>query len=102
MASVVQIILNVVQALLWLYVVVLWGRIVLDLVQSVVRHWRPRGFLLVVAEIVYTITDPPVRFFRRVLPPLRMGPVALDLSVSIVMLICILGAVIVSAFAIPG
>jgi len=101
-ASVVQIILNVVQALLWLYVVVLWGRIVLDLVQSVVRHWRPRGFLLVVAEIVYTITDPPVRFFRRVLPPLRMGPVALDLSVSIVMLICILGAVIVSAFAIPG
>lgn len=101
MASVVQIVLNVVQVLLWLYVVVLWGRVVLDLVQSVARHWRPRGLLLVVAEIVYTITDPPVRFFRRVLPPLRMGPVALDLSVSVVMLVCILGAVIVGAFAVP-
>jgi hypothetical protein len=44
------------------------------------REWRPRGFGLVLAELVFTVTDPPLRFFRRLLPPLRLGPVALDLG----------------------
>ena len=44
------------------------------------RGFRPTGALLVVFEIVFTITDPPMRFLRRFIPPLRLGGVAIDLS----------------------
>ena len=59
---------------LWLFFILLIARLVLDYVQMFARSWRPRGPLLIVAEIVYTITDPPIRFFRRLVPPLRIGP----------------------------
>ncbi|OJX62094.1 MAG: hypothetical protein BGO95_00160 [Micrococcales bacterium 73-13] len=95
---VVQIVLRVVHVLLILYLVVLWARIILDLVQAVSRQWRPKGFVLVLAEIVYTTTDPPIRGLRRVIPPLRVGPVAIDFSVVIVMLAVIVLMSIVGAF----
>jgi YggT family protein len=65
---------------LWLFFVLLLVRLVLDYVQMFARSWRPRGVLLVLAEITYTITDPPLRALRRVIPPLRLGGIALDLS----------------------
>ena len=65
---------------LWLFFVLLIARLVLDYVQMFARSWRPSGPLLVVAEIVYTITDPPLRALRRVIPPLRIGSISLDLS----------------------
>nr|WP_255524939.1 YggT family protein [Herbiconiux sp. VKM Ac-1786] len=74
-----------------LYFFLMWGRFILDLVRTVRRDWRPTGALLVVAEVAYTVTDPPIRFFRRIIPPLRVGPVALDFGWSIVMLIVIIG-----------
>ena len=42
--------------------------------------WRPRGILMPLAEIIYTLTDRPLSFVRKFVPPLRLGPVALDLS----------------------
>ncbi|PCN46615.1 hypothetical protein Csp2054_16380 [Curtobacterium sp. 'Ferrero'] len=75
---------------LLLYIIVLWGRFVLDLVQTFNRQWRPRGALLVVADVAYTVTDPPIRFVRRLLPPMRMGPVALDFGWTIVLLVAII------------
>jgi YggT family protein len=66
--------------LLWLYFVLLIGRLILDYVQLFARSWRPSGPMLVVAEAVYTTTDPPLRALRRVIPPLRLGSVSLDLS----------------------
>ena len=65
---------------LWLFLVLLIARLVLDYIQMFARSWRPSGPLLVVAEIVYTITDPPLNALRRVIPPLRIGQVSLDLS----------------------
>jgi YggT family protein len=44
------------------------------------RSFRPTGVLLVLFEVVFTITDPPMRFLRRFIPPLRLGGIALDLS----------------------
>jgi YggT family protein len=44
------------------------------------RNFRPTGVLLVLFEVVFTITDPPMRFLRRFIPPLRLGGIALDLS----------------------
>ena len=65
---------------LWLFLVLLIARLVLDYIQMFARSWRPTGPLLVLAEIVYTITDPPLKALRRVIPPLRIGQVSLDLS----------------------
>ena len=74
-----------------MYFLVLWGRFIVDLVRGVNRAWRPQGFLLVMVEFVYTLTDPPVRFFRRLVPPLRIGPIALDFGFTLTMLCCIVG-----------
>jgi len=72
--------------LLWVFLALLWVRFIVDWVQVFARSWTPRGVLLLLLETVYTITDPPINALRRVIPPLRIGTVALDLSFLIVML----------------
>ncbi|GAA1842142.1 YggT family protein [Brevibacterium marinum] len=69
-----------------LYVYVLLARVVLDLVQVFSRDWKPSGFLLVLAEIVYTLTDPPLRLLRKVIPPLRLGQISLDLGFIVLLI----------------
>lgn len=68
-----------------IYIVIMWGRLILDYVQLFARQWRPRGFMLVVAETVYTLTDPPIKAVRKVIPPLRLGNIAIDLGWMIIM-----------------
>ena len=65
---------------LWIYLLILIGRMIFTWVQTFSRSWTPTGFLLVIAETVFTLTDPPLRFLRRYIRPLRIGSVALDLS----------------------
>ena len=72
---------------LYLYLLVLFGRLILSWVQVFSRDWRPRGPVLVVAEGIYTLTDPPLNALRKVLPPLRIGGVALDLAFFVLILI---------------
>lgn len=64
----------------FLYFLVLIGRVVFDWIRIFAKEWRPRGAALLVAEPVYTLTEPPLRALRKVIPPLRLGGVALDLS----------------------
>lgn len=66
--------------LLLLYMLVLIIRLVLDWIQVFARSWRPTGIVLVLANLVYSLTDPPLRFLRRFIPPLRLGHVQLDLG----------------------
>jgi YggT family protein len=70
----------------FLFFIVLLGRLVLDWVQAFARDWRPRGPALVVAEVVYTITDPPLKALRKVIPPLQLGSLRLDLAFLVLML----------------
>ncbi|KQW53322.1 hypothetical protein ASC77_03280 [Nocardioides sp. Root1257] len=76
----------VVEIVLWFFIALLWIRFVVDWVQIFARSWTPRGVLLVLLEVVYSITDPPIKALRRVIPPLRIGSVTLDLSFLIVMI----------------
>ncbi len=77
-----------------LYLVVLaffllmFVRLILDWVQVFAREWRPRGVMLVIAEATYTVTDPPLRAVRRVIPPLSIGGLRLDLAFLLLMLLC--------------
>ena len=75
---------GLIEGLLWFFIALLWIRFVVDWVQIFARSWTPRGVLLVALEVVYSITDPPIKALRRVIPPLRIGNFALDLSFLIV------------------
>jgi YggT family protein len=79
-------VLSLVHIALWVFIALLWIRFVVDWVQVFARSWAPTGFLLVVLEFVYSVTDPPIKALRRVIPPLRVGTVAIDLSFIIVLL----------------
>jgi len=61
-------------------------RLVLDWVQVLARQWRPRGPVLLFAEGIYTVTDPPLKFLRRLIPPLSLGSVRLDIAFLVLML----------------
>ncbi len=80
-----NIIASVVRFAVFLFFVILLGRLVLDWVQAFARDWRPRGPLLVVAELVYTITDPPLKALRKLIPPLTLGTLRLDLAFLVLM-----------------
>ena len=70
----------IVWCLLSLYLLVLLVRVVLDWVRFFARSWRPRGVVLVLANLVYWLTDPPLRWLRRALPVLRLGAMGIALG----------------------
>jgi len=72
---------------LYLYLVLLIGRMIFETMQAFARQWRPSGGVLVVAEATYTATDPPIKFLRRFIPPLRLGNVAFDLSFTVLFIV---------------
>ena len=76
---------QVIEGILWAFIALLWVRFVFDWVQVFARSWSPSGPLLVLLEIVYSVTDPPIKALRRVIPPLRLGSVAIDVSFFLVL-----------------
>lgn len=77
---------NAIVQILSLFKVALFLRIIIDYIRIYARNWRPNSFFLAIFEIVYTITDKPMRFVQRFIPPLRIGGVALDLSFIVLLL----------------
>jgi YggT family protein len=65
---------------LWIFLLVLFARMILSWIPVLVRDWQPRGPMLVVAEVIYSVTDPPLRTLRKVLKPVRIGNMMLDLA----------------------
>ena len=80
------------------FFIALIGRFVIDWVQVLARSWRPTGLVLVVAEAVYTVTDPPLRALRKVIPSPNLGGVRLDLSFLVLMLLTSLALNVPSFF----
>ena len=75
---------------LTIYLVILVGRMIFGWVQVFAREWRPSGILLVVAEGIFTATDPPLKFLRRFIRPLRIGMVAMDLSFMVLFIVVLI------------
>ncbi len=66
--------------LLTVFLVLLFLRLIFEYVFLLARSFRPTGLVAMLLELIYTVTDPPIKVLRRVLPPLRIGGVALDLA----------------------
>ncbi|EAR24037.1 hypothetical protein A20C1_02194 [marine actinobacterium PHSC20C1] len=86
----VSIVATVAYYAITLFMFAMWARFILDLVVVFARGWRPSGVGLVLSEAVFTITDPPIKAVRKVVPTIRIGNGALDLSWMLVMLACII------------
>ena len=85
--EVLQIVLRYV---LTIYLVILVGRMIFGWIQVFARDWRPTGIVLVLAEAIFTVTDPPLKFLRRFIPPLRLGMVAMDLSFMVLFIVVLI------------
>jgi YggT family protein len=77
-----SLLLNILTFFKW----VLFARLIIDYVRMFARNWRPSSFLLAIFEVIYSITDPAMKFVGRFVPPLRLGGVSLDLSFIVILL----------------
>jgi YggT family protein len=73
--------------ILTIYLVILIARMVISWIQMFARQWVPTGVILVIAEGIFTATDPPLKFLRRYIRPLRIGTVAIDLSFMVLFIV---------------
>lgn len=73
--------------LLWLFRLLLIGRIVFDIVRVLARSWRPVGGSAIALEALYSSTDPPVKLLRRIIPTVRLGNVGFDLSIIVLLIV---------------
>lgn len=69
---------------LWLFVI---GRLVVEIVRSFARDWKPGGATAAGLEMLFMVTDPPVKALRRLIPAVRIGNISLDLSIMILLLV---------------
>jgi YggT family protein len=90
----VTIVGQVLSLALWVFLLLLIARLVMEYVFLFARSYEPRGVVVVMLEVVYSVTDPPLKFFRRFIPPLRLGGIALDLSFLVLFVLVQIGLVV--------
>ena len=73
--------------LIYLAIIFVIARFVVDWVQLLARQWQPRGVIAVLCEVIFTVTDPPLRALRKVIPPIRLGGIMLDVSAMVLLLL---------------
>ncbi|HEX5144695.1 MAG TPA: YggT family protein [Mycobacterium sp.] len=76
---------------LFLFWLLLIARVVIEFIRSFSRDWHPRGLTVIVLEAVMTVTDPPVKLLRRLIPQITIGAVRLDLSIMVLLLAAFIG-----------
>jgi YggT family protein len=77
---------EIIALVLWVYYILVWARIIIEVTRMFARRWRPAGVAAVGLEVVYSSTDLALRPIRKLCPPVRIGSVSLDLSVLILLL----------------
>lgn len=70
--------------LLQIYFLAMIGRLIVDLLLSVNRGWRPSGLVLILVESVMTVTDPPLKAVRKIIKPVRLGAIQLDFGWTLI------------------
>ena len=89
---------NTLLQLLNIFKIALFARIIVDYIRMFARNWRPNTFVIAIFEVIYAITEKPMAFVRRFVPPLRLGGVALDLSFIVLLIAINLAQGVIIAF----
>lgn len=76
---------------LFVFWLLLIARVVVEFIRSFSRDWQPKGITVTILEIMLTVTDPPVKLLRRLIPPLTIGAVRFDLSIMVLLLAAFIG-----------
>ncbi|MGW6427501.1 YggT family protein [Nocardia sp. NPDC055053] len=78
-------------AVLYLVLFIFWllliSRVIVEFIRSFARDWRPTGVVVILLEIIFTVTDPPVKLLRRLIPPVNLGGIRLDLSIMVLLFV---------------
>lgn len=72
---------------LFIFWLLLIGRVIVEFIRSFARDWHPTGVVVVILEGIFTITDPPVKLLRRLIPPVSLGGIRIDLSIMVLLFI---------------
>jgi YggT family protein len=83
----VRVVLEVASFVLLVFFILLIARLVFDYVMMFARSWRPSGVAAVGLEVVYSVTDPPLKALRRIIPPLRLGNFSIDLGFMVLLFV---------------
>jgi YggT family protein len=75
----------VIYFILFIFWLLLIGRIIVEFIRTFARDWRPSGIVVILLEAIFTVTDPPVKLLRRLIPPVNLGGVRLDLSIMVLL-----------------
>ena len=81
---------GIVSTILLVFLILLFARFVVDWIMVLARSWRPTGLVAAGLEVVYTTTDPPLKAVRKVIPPLNLGSVRLDLGFMVLLIAVII------------
>ena len=81
---------QIVSSVLLVFLVLLFARFVVDWVMVLARSWRPSGLVAAGLEVVYATTDPPLKAIRKVIPPLNLGSIRLDLGFMVLLIAVLL------------
>jgi YggT family protein len=86
----VSLFLQIVSSVLLVFLILLFARFVVDWVMVLARSWRPSGLVAAGLEVVYSTTDPPLKVVRKVIPPLNLGSIRLDLGFMVLLIAVVL------------
>ena len=78
---------DVVYFALLVFLLLLIFRLIMEYVFLLARSYRPAGLVAAALELAYSVTDPPLKALRKVIPPLRIGQVSLDLGFIILFIV---------------
>ena len=92
--------LQIVSSILLVFLILLFARFVVDWVMVLARSWRPSGFVAAGLEVVYATTDPPLKAIRKVIPPLNLGSIRLDLAFMVLLIVVFLLRGLVNGLAV--
>ena len=82
-----RVVADVVYFALLVFLLLLIFRLIMEYVFLLARSYRPAGLVAAALELAYSVTDPPLKFLRRFIPPLRIGQVSLDLGFIILFIV---------------
>ncbi len=97
-----SLLLQIVSSVLLVFLILLFARFVVDWVMVLARSWRPSGGVAAGLEVVYAATDPPLKAVRKVIPPLNLGSIRLDLGFMVLLIAVFILRGIVNTLAVTA